>query len=85
MNVDNDSCRKVIYMGDLQGAGKANDTCMKMMPVEMMDRSFTTLHLFRACDLPICAYYIEILLYVIPLILLRHLFLKACLCQFTMK
>jgi hypothetical protein len=38
---ENDSCGKVIYMGDVQEPQKVNDTCMKTMQAGMMDRSFT--------------------------------------------
>jgi hypothetical protein len=31
------SCGKVIYMGDIQGPEKVNDTCMETMRAETMD------------------------------------------------
>jgi hypothetical protein len=31
---ENNSCGKVIYMGDVQGPEKVNNTCMKTMHVE---------------------------------------------------
>jgi hypothetical protein len=41
MNVGNDNCGKVTYMGNLQGPKKENDTCVKTMHVGTMDRGFT--------------------------------------------
>jgi riboflavin synthase len=34
-------CGKVIYMGDVQGSEKLDDTCVKTMHVGMMGRGFT--------------------------------------------
>jgi len=34
-------CGKVIYMGDVQGPEKVNNTCVKTMHVGMMGRGFT--------------------------------------------
>jgi hypothetical protein len=39
----NNSCGKVIYMGDLQGPEKVNNTCMKTVNAGIMDRGFTVL------------------------------------------
>jgi hypothetical protein len=36
-----DSCRKVTYMGDVQGLEKMNDTCVNTMHVGTMARGFT--------------------------------------------
>jgi hypothetical protein len=33
INGENDSCRKVIYMGDVQRPEKVNDICVKTMHV----------------------------------------------------
>jgi putative N-acetylmannosamine-6-phosphate epimerase len=39
---ENDSCRKVIYMDDVQGPDKVNNnTCMKAMLVGTTDRGYT--------------------------------------------
>jgi hypothetical protein len=40
---ENDSCRKVIYVADVQGPEKMNHTCMKTMHAGMMNRGFTTI------------------------------------------
>jgi hypothetical protein len=40
---ENDSYREVIYMGDVQGPEKVNDTCVKTMHAGTMDRGFTLL------------------------------------------
>jgi hypothetical protein len=40
----NNECRKVIYMGDVQGPQKVNDTYVKTMHAGLMDRSFTVSH-----------------------------------------
>jgi hypothetical protein len=39
----NNSCVKVIYMGDIQGPEKMNDICLKTMHAATMDRDFTAL------------------------------------------
>jgi hypothetical protein len=39
----NDSCGKVIYMGDVKGQEKVNNTCVKTMHAGKMDRGFTVL------------------------------------------
>jgi hypothetical protein len=36
-------CGKAIYMGDVQGPEKVNDTCMKTRHTGKMDRSFTVI------------------------------------------
>jgi hypothetical protein len=41
--VENDSCGKVIYMDNVQGLEKVNDTCMKTMHVGTTDRGFIVL------------------------------------------
>jgi hypothetical protein len=41
---ENDSCRKVLYAGDVQWPEKVNDTCMQRMHMGTMDRSFTVIH-----------------------------------------
>jgi hypothetical protein len=38
---ENDSCGKVIYMGDIQGPEKVNNTCVKTVHAGMMDIGFT--------------------------------------------
>jgi hypothetical protein len=38
---EDSSCEKVIYMDDVQGPEKVNNTCMKTMHKGMMDRGFT--------------------------------------------
>jgi hypothetical protein len=38
---EKDICGEVIYMGDVQGPEKVNDTCVKTMHAGMMDRGFT--------------------------------------------
>jgi hypothetical protein len=38
---ENDSSGEVIYMGDVQGPEIVNDTCVKTVHVEMIDRGFT--------------------------------------------
>jgi hypothetical protein len=40
---ENDSREKVIYMGDVQGPEKVNNTCMKTKHAGMMDRGFTVI------------------------------------------
>jgi hypothetical protein len=37
----NSGCGKVIYIGDVQGARKVNDTCMKLVHAGTMYRGFT--------------------------------------------
>jgi hypothetical protein len=39
----NDSYGKVIYMGNVHGPEKVNDTCVKTVRVGAMDRGFTVL------------------------------------------
>jgi hypothetical protein len=41
---ENDSCGKVIYLDDVQGPEKVNDTCVKTMHVGMMDSGITVIH-----------------------------------------
>jgi hypothetical protein len=43
MNAENDSCGKVIYLGDVRGPEKVNDTCVETVHVGTMDRGFTLL------------------------------------------
>jgi hypothetical protein len=38
---ENYSCGRVIYMGNVQGPEKMNNTCMKTMHAGMMDSGFT--------------------------------------------
>jgi hypothetical protein len=38
---ENNSCGKVIYVGDVQEPVKVNNTCVKTMHGGMMDRGFT--------------------------------------------
>jgi hypothetical protein len=38
---ENDSCGKVIYMDDVQGPEKVNDTCMKTVHAGTQDRGFS--------------------------------------------
>jgi hypothetical protein len=40
---ENDSCRKVIYMGNVHSAEKVNSTCVRSIYVGKMDRGFTVL------------------------------------------
>jgi hypothetical protein len=40
---ENDSCRKVIYMGDVQGPEKENNTYVKITHAGMMDSGFIIL------------------------------------------
>jgi hypothetical protein len=58
---ENGSCRKVIYMGDIQGPEKVNDICLKTMHAGMMARGFTV-HCFRrnlnAVTWSVCVYYV---------------------------
>jgi hypothetical protein len=44
---ENDSCGIVIYMGHVHGPEKVNDTCMKTMYAETMDRDFTIYITYR--------------------------------------
>jgi hypothetical protein len=37
---ENDNCRKVIYMSDVQGAENVNDTCIKTKYEGTIDRGF---------------------------------------------
>jgi hypothetical protein len=49
MNAGKNSCGKVIYMGP----EKVNETCMKTIHAEMMDRGFTAFaKQSKALDLP---------------------------------
>jgi hypothetical protein len=41
---ENDECGKVIYMGDVQGPEKVNDTCVITMHAGTMDRGFIVCH-----------------------------------------
>jgi hypothetical protein len=41
---ENDSCWKVIYMGNVQGPEKVNYTCMKTVHAGTIDRGFTVLN-----------------------------------------
>jgi hypothetical protein len=38
---ENGSCRKVIYMGDVQGAQEVNDTCVKTLHAVTIDGGFS--------------------------------------------
>jgi hypothetical protein len=38
---ENDSCEKIIYMGDVQGPEKVNNAYVKTVHAGMMDRGFT--------------------------------------------
>jgi hypothetical protein len=40
---ENDSHEKVIYMGDVQGPEKVNNTCIKTKHAGMMDRGFNVI------------------------------------------
>jgi acetyl-CoA carboxylase beta subunit len=40
----NDSCGKVIYIDDVQGPEKVNNTCVRTMHVGTMERGFTVLY-----------------------------------------
>lgn len=46
---ENGSCGKVIYIGDVPGPEKENDTCVKTLPVGTMDRGFTIHIVFNLC------------------------------------
>jgi hypothetical protein len=46
---ENSCCKKVIYMGDVQGPEKVNDTCVTTMHAGMMDRGFTVLQSADYC------------------------------------
>jgi hypothetical protein len=41
MNVGESSCGELIYMDDVWGPEKVNDTCVKTMHAKMMGRGFT--------------------------------------------
>jgi hypothetical protein len=40
---ENYICRNIIYVGDVRGPEKVNDTWVKKMSAGMMDRGFTLL------------------------------------------
>jgi hypothetical protein len=41
---ENDSCGKVIYLVDVQGPEKVNDTCEKTMHAGTLDSGITVIH-----------------------------------------
>jgi hypothetical protein len=43
---ENDSCREVIYVGDVQGPEKVNDIYVKMVQVGIVDRGSTAMITF---------------------------------------
>jgi hypothetical protein len=45
---ETNSCGKVIYMDNVQGPEKVNDTCVKKMHVGMMNRGFAVLSSLKA-------------------------------------
>jgi hypothetical protein len=38
---ENNSCGKIMYMGNVQGPEKVNDSCVKTVHAEMIYRGFT--------------------------------------------